>query len=1075
MYLQGPVAAYGPADAATADFFDGPYFSWFEPNDPEQRSDQLLQSLRSVITYVKDNGPFSAVYGFSQGAGVAALLSHPFVLKIMTGESTPLWNCCVLACASVDLELYQEALGFAIEPASIRIPSFHILGVDDLVRSKSEATLELFRYRRDRQIIRSAMYVSSGHGVPSSMTRDVGYRREFIFWLSVVGGERTMSRAPGILDGVLGANIASVGANVASLGAGSLPWFTRKAKPVKLHVPSSITRALSKDLGMSKAMSTQLSEPYESFGSTISFRALSLKNEMSIASHVLHDDIDLEFSENHVSTLLEALERLDVEDPLRMSNGMNFRFDKSNLALLLADPGARNSWYSGGSISALLKRSPADAPLIRDAAHPAARATTYGDILRFVTGPGDIRQSINTSYMDSADTMADVVVVYPAPPGPLGVLVVLTIGMQCTAMPLDPDARYEDYKVALGQVKENNGAKNTLVALAFRDISSAEFVRAAEDSNVHVSWQRSREDIKPGMYEPENVIPVADRAGEPLRNEPEDIALLLRTSGSTATPKVVPIRNEALAANAVALAKSLNLTEKDVALNAMPLFHIGGIAASVLASVASGASLMCMDRFETGSFYKTITEGYPTWFTAVPTMHLSLMMFGKQELQGGEGNTSHERRLPKHSLRFIRTGAAPLSEADAISLSSFWGVDIVSTYSMTEQMPISSTRSQSKPGTVGNPLLVSLALVSPETLMPVSWGEPGEICICADTVISEYYNNTGDAKPFFWIGDRRFFRTGDMGLLDDDRFLFIVGRLKELIKMGGEQISPVEIESIVRRHPDVNVAVAFGVPSPTWGEEVGIAVVLADQRRSSKMYSDVQADVKQFARDQLGVSKAPRYWKFLDDASVLPMTASRKYIRNGLASVLGIEAETFDARTAPLKGVARLSSGLSGLRYLLSVGVMFNHIGAVWQGEDERNPMTWGQNFFPGKASTFYFPATAFFVLGGYSLSAALAAREVKSYWSFISSRFKTLLPLYWFALILALINLLVICRPETYSSSFSWQPNMATRVLSDGSYAQCQSGPVELPYGWWLFLTLLVFFTGMQAWFFAFILAGTI
>ena len=213
-------------------------------------------------------------------------------------------------------------------------------------------------------------------------------------------------------------------------------------------------------------------------------------------------------------------------------------------------------------------------------------------------------------------------------------------------------------------------------------------------------------------------------------------------------------------------------------------------------------------------------------------MHLSLMMYGKQEHASASAS-------PKHSLRFIRTGAAPLSEADALALSSFWGVDIVSTYSMTEQMPISSTMSQSKPGTVGNPLLVSLALVSPDTLKPVSWGDPGEICICADTVISEYYNNTGDAKPFFFIGDRRFFRTGDMGILDDDRFLFIVGRLKELIKMGGEQISPVEIESVVRRHPDVNVAVAFGVPSPTWGEEVGIAVVLGDQ--SSRLVADVQA------------------------------------------------------------------------------------------------------------------------------------------------------------------------------------------------------------------------------------------
>ena len=1004
---------------------------------------------------------------------MAALLSHPAVLKALTGESVPLWNCCVLACASVDLELYHEALGFSIEPHSIKIPSFHIIGVEDVARSKSETALELFSYKREKQIVRSTVYISSGHGVPSSMIRDVGYRREFNVWTSVVGGERTLARAAGILD------------NVTSLGAGSLPWFKKKAH---INVPANIARALSKDLGMSKAMSLQLSgprlsNPKESYGPTISFsKALSLKNEMSLATQsLLLDEVDFEFSEERVSTLLEALERLELEDPLRMSNGMNFRFDKSNLALLLADPGVRNTWYSNGSIHALLERSPADAPLIRDAARPAAsaaRTTTYGDVLQFVSGQGDIRHSIAGG--DGADSSAppspapsvasaDVVVVYPAPPGPLGAVVLLTVATQCTAMPLDPDAKYEDYKVALSQVVENGkGAKNTLVALAFRGISSGEFVRAATDAGVHVAWQRPRDDLKPGMYEAEHPVPGAGRAAEPLRNGPEDVALLLRTSGSTATPKVVPIRNEALAANAVALAKSLKLTPEDVALNAMPLFHIGGIAASVLASVAGGASLMCMDRFETGSFYNTITAqrgqgNDPTWFTAVPTMHLSLMMYGKQEPAS-----------PKHSLRFIRTGAAPLSEADAVALSSFWGVDIVSTYSMTEQMPISSTMSQSKPGTVGNPLLVSLALVSPDTLKPVSWGDPGEICICADTVISEYYNNTGDAKPFFFIGDRRFFRTGDMGLLDDDRFLFIVGRLKELIKMGGEQISPVEIESVVRRHPDVNVAVAFGVPSPTWGEEVGIAVVLGDQSSSKRLVTDVQADVKQFARDALGVSKAPRYWKFLDDASVLPMTASRKYIRNGLAAVLGIEAETFDAQTAPPKGVARLSSGLSGLRYVLSVGVMFNHIGAVWQGEDERNPMTWGQNFFPGKASTFYFPATAFFVLGGYSLSAALAAREVKSYWSFVSSRFKTLLPLYWFALILALINLLVVCRPETYSDSFSWQPNMETRTLSDGSYAQCQSGPVELPYGWWLFLTLLVFFTGMQAWFFAFILAGT-
>ena len=1064
VYLQGPHSAEGPADAATDEFFDGPFYSWFEPDDERGRADQLLQSLQSVVSFVKNHHePFNAVFGFSQGAGIAALLSHPAVLRALTGDSAPLWNCCVLACASVDPELYAEALGFPVQPDSIQIPSFHIIGVEDVARGKSELALQLFKYKVTQgQICRSAIYVSSGHGLPSSLTRDVDYRREFGAWISVVGGARTVARPSGILDNVL---------NVASLGTESLPWFPRRQRVV---IPANVTRTLSDDLG--RAMSSQMSEPRVSYGSTISFQALSLKNEMSLANQqsILLDE--MEFSKSQVTTLFEALGRLEVEDPLRMSNGMNFRFEKSNLALLMAEPGTRNTWYAGGSILALLKRSPPDAPLIRSV---EGRATSYGDVLGFALGgPGDLRRSIPSDEFAGDDNKdldpkvastnqksSDVVVIYPAPPGPLGAVVLLTVAVQSTAMPLDPAMKYEDYKVAIGQVMENAGVKNTLVALAFRGISPGDFARAAADSGVRVAWQRPRDDLSPGLYEPEDPVDVTDQmADEPGQDEPNNISLLLRTSGSTALPKVVPLGNGALAANAVALAKSLKLTSTDIALNAMPLFHIGGIAASVLASVAAGASLICMDRFETGAFYEAIIRSRPTWFTAVPTMHLSLMMYGKQL------GDKHGRGW--HSLRFIRTGAAPLSESDAVSLSSFWGVDIVSTYSMTEQMPISSTMSQAKPGTVGNPLLVSLAVVNPETLKPVSWGDAGEICISADTVISSYYNNTGDAKPFFWIGDRRFFRTGDMGLLDDDRFLFIVGRLKELIKMGGEQISPVEIEATLRRHPDVDVAVAFPVPSPTWGEEVGVAVVLGP---GSKPSVDTQEGVKKFARDQLGISKAPRYWKFLDDPSVLPMTASRKYIRNGLAALLGVEAESFDAQAIAPRGVARISSGLSGLRYLLSVGVMFNHIGAVWQGEDERNPLTWGQSFFPGKASTFYFPATVFFVLGGYSLSSALAARKIRGYWGFVTSRFNTLLPMYWLALVLALINLLVVCQPSQYSSNFSWQPNMLTRLLPDGSYAQCQSAPVELPYGWWLFLTLLVYFLGMQAWFFAFILAGWI
>lgn len=159
----------------------------------------------------------------------------------------------------------------------------------------------------------------------------------------------------------------------------------------------------------------------------------------------------------------------------------------------------------------------------------------------------------------------------------------------------------------------------------------------------------------------------------------------------------------------------------------------------------------------------------------------------------------------------------------------------------------------------------------------------------------------------------------------------------------------------------------------------------------------------------------------------------------------------------------------------MAVGVMFNHISAVWQGEDERNPLTFGPAFVAGKASTFYFPATVFFVLGGFTLSAALSTRPIKrgGWSSFYGSRFQGLMPLYLFAVLLGLINLLITCRPSTYSSEFSWQPNSFSRELSDGSMASCQTGPIEMPYGAWLFVTLLIFCLGLQAWFFAFLFCG--
>jgi hypothetical protein len=222
------------------------------------------------------------------------------------------------------------------------------------------------------------------------------------------------------------------------------------------------------------------------------------------------------------------------------------------------------------------------------------------------------------------------------------------------------------------------------------------------------------------------------------------------------------------------------------------------------------------------------------------------------------------------------------------------------------------------------------------------------------------------------------------------------------------------------------------------------------------------------ASKELSRFESPAYWKIVKDDD-LPKTSTKKYKRAGLAKHLNIAQRNLVSSCSRKKGgsakPAVTSSGLAGLRYCMAVGVMFNHIGGVWQGEDERNPLTYGPYWWSAKATTFYFPATVFFVLGGFTLSAALNGKEVRegTWLSFYNSRFQTLMPLYLLSLAFGLINMLVVCRPNTFSDEFSWQPHNSTMTLTSGAAAQCHTSPVEMPYGAWLIMTIFVFAFGFQ------------
>ncbi|CEF97782.1 AMP-dependent synthetase/ligase [Ostreococcus tauri] len=702
------------------------------------------------------------------------------------------------------------------------------------------------------------------------------------------------------------------------------------------------------------------------------------------------------------------------------------------------------------SILDFLAKAPEDAVLLRSM---DGASMSYGNVIEFIiSGPGDVRKV-------GAD--ANTIFAYNVPPGPVGALAFLAITSQCTAVPLDPG-------IAENEAYEALTSCHVSLLTLFRDTNTEAIEKAASRAGIPIKWYVITENDTgyAGYYSPESPeSPVSNSIAAPS----EGTGLLLRTSGTTSKSKVVPLVIGALTSNGATLAASLELKPSDVCINVMPLFHIGGLSASILATIAAHGSVICCPKFDAQVFYDVVTSSSgirPTWYSAIPTIHLAVLQYGKAVSQG---------MCPSHCLRFIRSGAAALSHADAEKLNEFWGVPIVPTYSMSEQMPISGKGMhmmlRDRQDTVGQSLCCSVALVEDgHCRVTQPFGQQGELTVNGDNVMSEYRDAfEANNKTYFYIGEKRYLRTGDIAKIDGDGFIYLTGRSKELIKRGGEQVSPLKVEAVLVQHSYVRVAVVFSVPSPLWGEEVGAAVVLNDSfdgthEAALKSIKHMVSQSKELSRFEI-----PVYWKIVADED-LPKTSTKKYKRAGLAAILDVtkaaQARVCDLK--PAKKVVTTSTGLTGLRYCMAVGVMFNHFGGVWQGEDERNPLAYGPYWWSAKATTFYFPATTFFVLGGFTLSAALSGKEVKrgTWLSFYNSRFQTLVPLYLFSVLCGLINMLIVCRPDTYSAKFSWQPHEDTYTLASGGRAQCYSGPVEMPYGAWFVMTTVVFSIGLQTWF---------
>ena len=453
----------------------------------------------------------------------------------------------------------------------------------------------------------------------------------------------------------------------------------------------------------------------------------------------------------------------------------------------------------GSTIVSMLATWPADRPFLRNSRdEDANNYTSYGDALKFIRGgKGDLRR-LGVKHGD--------VVAYGAPGGGGAVpaLAFLSIGAQTAAAPLAPGTTEPDALDALDQFQATH-------LILFDGVNcpgvEAAFKQYAEAGKGKLHRAKFSDSDKPGIFE---FVNDNGLDGKELTNPEKGVCLLLRTSGTTARPKGVPLNQDALVNNGAILAASMQLSGTDVCYSVMPLFHIGGISASILCTLASGGSVCCDgESYDPSRMIDALalSRPQPTWYSSVPTIHNATVSFIKDYSSSDPkyksyGIDANGIWKTGHSLRMIRSGAAALLGPDGTALAAtYGGVPIYPTYSMSEQMPISQPPAgkgdtlTDKPGSVGVPVAASTAIVSRSTLRPVKHGAEGEIAISGPTVLTNYLKNPdADRKSYFDLtldigsgimGDitkgGRYFLTGDVGMIDSDGFLSLKGRAKELV------------------------------------------------------------------------------------------------------------------------------------------------------------------------------------------------------------------------------------------------------------------------------------------------------
>jgi len=441
------------------------------------------------------------------------------------------------------------------------------------------------------------------------------------------------------------------------------------------------------------------------------------------------------------------------------------------------------------------------------------------------------------------------------PDGPEAAATIISVAAGAVCVPLNPSFTADEWQRYFVELK-------TSALLTRPDVGSASRA-AALALGIPVLDLSTSLDAAP--------IDVTGSARRRVRDESfatgGDDALILLTSGTTSRPKTIPLTHASVCLSAHNVGAAIELEPEDRLLSVLPLFHGHGLISGVIAALAAGSNVVVTRGFDAEAFLSWLAEFRPTWYTAVPAIHRAVLSAAERDQEPAR----------QSSLSLIRSASSALPAKVLSRLEALFGVPVIDTFGMTEAATqiAANPLHRRKLGSVGRSAGAEIMILGAggRQLPP---GEHGEIALRGPSITRGYDNDAAATREAFRDG---WFRTGDLGYLDDEGYLFLVGRIKDVINRGGQKVAPGEVEDILLNHPDVVDAAVFAVPHVRLGADVAAAVVLSPAATVSG------PELRDFLRKRLASFKVPGLIRIVPQ---IPKGAGGKVKRGELAAALSL-------------------------------------------------------------------------------------------------------------------------------------------------------------------------------------------